>query len=154
MKTHKPWPKGIDMARLHKLVKTHKNIIQTGRWIVIDPAISSGYAVYEKGVMIHSGTIICKAADDIQKRSRALHEFFSTEEPYDFMAIERIRGSMAPASLMFIVGAYMACIPAKACIEIPIPVWGKLKTADYIKSDKQDAELMGQALLILAEEAE
>lgn len=147
------WPKGADMARLRFLIQKHIRAVQEGRWIVIDPAISSGYAVYEKGILIHSGTIKCRAAEDVQKRSRAIHELFSTEtEPYDFMAIERIRGTMAPATLMFNVGAYMACVPTNECIEVPIPVWNKLKTIDYVKSDKNDAELMGQAILMIAEE--
>ena len=155
MTNQKKWPKGTDMARLRTLVNRHISAIRQGRWIVIDPGVVSGYAVYTKGELIHSGIIKCKAGDDIQKRSRAIHELFGTEtEPYDFMAIERIRGTMAPYSLMFNVGAYMACVPTNECIEVPIPVWHKLKTAEYIKSDKQDAELIGQSILMIAEEIE
>jgi len=147
------FPKGAQIAKVRHFIKNNYKSVTKGRWIVIDPGKTAGYAIFDKGQLDESGVIKCKSSDDVKARAYAINQLFQSEEDaYDFMLIEMMRGPMSPYALMFKVGAYMASVNAKLCVEIPVNVWKPMRDENYIKSDREDAILMGKALLELAKE--
>ena len=147
------WVKGKDMERLKTQVGDNLDAILKGKFIAIDPASrTGGYAVYQSGVLIESGTIVLDKNKDAIDRLMELGEILLDDDEYDLMAIERIRGSMAHTFLKFSIGAYVVGIGAPVNIEVPINAWKKVTPPDYVKSDENDAIMIGKTLVVLAKE--
>ena len=72
----------------------------------------------------------------------------------DLLAIERIRGKMAPYALYWSVGAVITNHKYDSLIEVPIFMWKEFEAHDYFKDDEQDALTMGTTLIEIAERFE
>jgi hypothetical protein len=70
----------------------------------------------------------------------------------DFLAIEELRGSMAPYSLLWGVGTILAAIKCKVMVEVPVNMWRAIAKADpdYVKGDRQDAECILRAITMIS----
>ena len=144
------WPSGPTIIEFASLVQANKEGILRGRLIAVDPGISAGYAIYEKGKLVEND--VCKVDPnlDMGARCHKLAKFFRNKGKFDVFVIEQIRGNMAHVYLKFAIGAIIGGSRADARLEIPIRVWQALREDDYKKTDKKDAELMGQATILLA----
>jgi hypothetical protein len=147
------WVRGVDMARLKKQVEENIDTILHGKFISIDPASrTGGYAVYNAGSLIESGTIQLDTKKDIGDRLAEIGAILIDDDDYDLMAIERIRGGRSHDYLKFSIGAYVASIQAPVVIEVPVNAWKKVTPPDYVKSDENDAIMIGKTLIVLAKE--
>ena len=155
----KTLPKGKDTAYLLRQVEAHRDKILNGRMLVIDPAsISMGYALYKSGELVESGKISTSnkkkgltIPPEIRIRKLMSEMQFSET---DLLAVERIRGKMAPYSLYWSVGAVITNHKYDDLIEVPIWCWKEFKAHDYIKDDEHDALTMGTTLVEIAERLE
>jgi Holliday junction resolvasome RuvABC endonuclease subunit len=96
-----------------------KNEILKGKMLAIDPSSSSrksktGFAYFEKGEIVESGTIDIDYKKHISERLDALYDFLRTNyyQP-DALVIERIRGSRSHIYLHWAVGISIAAILPK-----------------------------------------
>jgi hypothetical protein len=154
------WPKGKSISIFRGNVKQYAETIVKGRVLAIDPSSASGeskpgYAVFEAGEMTESGIIAVNHKQPVQKRLREISECLREEfEPCDILAIEKLRGHTCPPPLWWSVGSVQSSVTVEASIEVPITwwkAWSKVK-ADYKKSDRDDAIVIGESLIMLAKE--
>ena len=116
-----------------------------------------GYAWYEKGVLIESGII---EVDYRLNKSLRLYEIARTireEFPVpDILVVEYIppvsyRGGMNNVAIMALqksIGAIVGAHPFKNLLEIPASAWKAYKTEDYVKSDQDDAVMLGRCAIM------
>ncbi len=148
------WPKGKSTAKFRNEVKASSPAISTKRLVSIDPASrSAGFAVYEAGELVSSGTIEMPAKDKISERLFGMYEsVYDLVGEVDVIAIERIRGRMAHVYLTWAVGVIIAAMQADYLIEVPINCWKKLVGSKYEKTDENDAILIGATALRMAKD--
>lgn len=144
------------MSKYEAQCEKHREAIATGRLLAIDPASGAtsdiGYAIFEKGELIESGSISiprAKTPKRLRELCRVVYHKFKDQFP-DVLVVERIRGSNAHVSLLWAVGTIIAALPCDILLECPVPTWKKHRPWGYEKSDEQDAKCIGQATLILA----
>lgn len=155
----KTLPKGKDTDYLLLQVQEHRDRILNGTMLVIDPAsISMGFALYRGGKLVKSGKISTsnrkhKRTIPAEIRLKALMKKMDFRKT-DLLAIERIRGKMAPYALYWSVGAVITNHKYDDLIEVPIFSWKEFVAHDYFKDDEQDALTMGTTLIEIAERLE
>jgi hypothetical protein len=127
-----------------------------GTMLAIDPGSTRpGYAVFHAGTCTHSAAIDLPKGS-IFERIQALAQEMSkiTPVPPDVVVIEELRGSMVHQSLSWAVGVHIAGAGTPNIVELPIWAWkaqAKLKPT-YFKDDVQDAIVIGETTLKLAQE--
>ena len=157
------WPGGPSSAAFHHEVAKVSRQVKAGKLLAIDPSSGGwdpktrtqstpGYALWEAGKFIESGTIeLCRG--NACARLADLYACLTREFPdVDVLVLEKLRGRMVHHVLHWAVGATVAAVPAPILIEVPIVFWKALaKTKpNYVKADDSDAELMGEVVLRLA----
>jgi len=159
-KTDVKWPKGNEP--FYKDVVKFNDRIFGGCMVVIDPASGSssnpGYAIFSGGKLKSSGDVDVDKRLRVNERLQVIYDHLSklTKNP-DILLIEKLRGRMAPASLMFSVGTAMSAVRSPICIEVPVCVWHAYAGRQYlndkklgITTDAQDAEMIGLSVVELA----
>jgi hypothetical protein len=133
------------------------DIAMAGTMLAIDPSSGSrnsmpGYAYFEAGELLDSGTIPVDYKKPVFKRLEDISNFlvYKYRQP-DILVIEKIRGFNSHIYLHWAVGAIIAAVSADEVVEIPTATWRKYRGPNYDKTDENDAVLMGQTILILAE---
>lgn len=121
------------------------------RFVAIDPASGAssmpGFAVYENGSLVSSGTLSINSDFPIQYRLQQLAAECRNLGVFDILVIERIRGKMSHESLKWAVGTIIASVQADGLIEMPITTWQKYAPKDWVKGDESDAIAIGHAVL-------
>lgn len=136
-------------------INVNSEAILTGTLLAIDPSSGSaksdaGFALYRKGELVKSGTIVVNKKANIFKRLIDLYNFVRCEFPdIDVMAIEKIRGR-SHTYLRWSVGVTIVAARHAAVIEVPTVTWKKYAGKDYEKSDEQDAIGIGKATIAIA----
>lgn len=135
--------------------------------LVVDPSIGSssslpGYAVYRAGVLLDSGVLEVHVDGTRWHRLKEVYrqlENLSKAWAPDVCVYEEIpvsahggRSQVSHASLLLALGVTMAAIEAPAFIGIAPQSWKRLVSADYVKSDEQDAIEMGRIVIDMAAE--
>lgn len=165
-------PKAIRQRRSAKLPKYKQMIkdchdcILNGRMLAIDPSTGSrssmpGYAVFQAGQLIESGTIEVdlkgNRAERLFEINRTIREDF---EVPDVVAVESAGyfiGKMNPTSIISLqraIGAVIAAHPVKCLVEVPSNVWQRHTFQGYIKTDENDAICIGLCVINTARELE
>jgi hypothetical protein len=150
------WTKGKTGIATVKAIEIHADIIRDGVLLAIDPASKSmGWALFYTGTFVEKGTIVSKKKnvnDRLQDIGAQLQEKLKTFKCIDILAIEKIRGSRAHDYLKWAIGMSIVTVHAPRFVEVPVQFWRKIIPADYIKSDENDAEMIGTVVTMIAEE--
>jgi hypothetical protein len=140
-----------------KHLKDNKNKILKGTMLAVDPSSGSkdsrpGYALFESGKLVESGTVSIDYRQKIDKRLQDLQDKLEDSHFHpDILIIERIRGMRSHIYLHWAVGVIVATIRSDLVVEMPTSMWRKYVTNDYIKSDAMDAVSMGVAAIQIVE---
>lgn len=153
------WPKGKHPDKFRKAVSKSKDLILTGRVVSIDPASGSssmpGWALFESGQLIESGTIKLDSSEPVQTRLNTM--FYALSQglghlPPDVVIMEEIRGKMAHAYLMWACGVSAAAFAHATLLELPVSFWKAILPNGYSKADDTDAVYIGLAAIMIAKE--
>lgn len=149
---------------LHSQVRRYLEEILFGTMHCYDPSVGSrssmpGYAIYEEGELVESGTIEVAPSWSLAARMQAIGEAVRDFGVPDVAAVEglparaygRGRSRSAHASLLQGRGAIVSNIQTEAVISVDARVWHGYTDPDYVKGDAEDAEMVGWCLLCLAE---
>lgn len=127
-----------------------------GYLLAIDPAsVSLGFALYDKGVLVKSGTL--KTKGDIATRLTDLCLLLREEiRHYDIsvLAVEFLRTGVGHHFLVWSVGAVVSEVAADHVVEVHTQSWKKLVSSSYQKSDENDAIQIGRFAVEIAKETE
>lgn len=150
-----PWPQKYD--KFYRQVQAARGLILEGSMLAIDPSSRTmGYAFYDSAVLVTSGTLSAPAKMATNDRLIMLHDRIQelVPSPPDVMAIEEIRGKMAPYQLHWSVGGTITAVRPPVLIEVPINVWKPVSrlTDWYFKDDEIDARMIGHSLIRLVKE--
>lgn len=130
-----------------------KDKILGGTVIAVDPGSNSlGYAVYTKGLLVESGTVITKGA--IGERLAYMVAKLSEYDTPDVAVTEFVRTGTGHVYLTWASGAAMAALGSKNTIEVHTGAWKKLVTQSYVKNDENDAIAIGAFVVAIAKETE
>jgi hypothetical protein len=154
------WPNGL--VPFYKEVRKHADKILTGTLIAIDPSSAGssnpGFSIRRGGELISSGEIKLTGAKlPVLDRLELIYEAAMqlTPEAPTIFAIEMIRGAghFSPYQLHWSIGALLAAKRRAIAIEVPLVAWKAVAKADahYFKGDAQDAEKIGECLVLLAQ---
>lgn len=149
------WPSGPSITKFKQVISRKIKDLTEGTVIAIDPGSkSTGYALFEKGIMVESGLI--KSASQLPINTR-LYEIVkgSPKVPADVLIIEDIgKGKMAHVYLKYTVGAILSAYPHSEVIFCPISVWKSYAKAHGItdKNDELDAQCIGKSIIQWAKE--
>lgn len=153
------WPRGKHPDKFRATVTRLIEPLLNGRIVAIDPASGSssmpGWALFESGQLIASGTIELKKSATVQQRLNALFHALSQgvgHPPPDLVVMEEIRGRMAHAYLLWACGVSASAFPDSKLIELPISFWKAIVPTGYEKDDETDAAYIGLAAITLAKE--
>lgn len=144
-------------SKTYKAVHKYYSILLNGKMLAIDPSTGSkssvpGFAWFENGELIESGTIEVNIQDNRSKRlyeiARTVREEF---EMPDILVVEYIppvsySGGMNGVSLMGLqkaIGAIVGARPFNNLLEIPASAWRNYKPPEYEKTDEWDAITIG-----------
>ena len=153
------WPKGYTI--FYRRIRDLADLLMNGSVLAIDPSSGGtslpGFAVYEGGELQSSGVITFpKPKRDIYQRLAFLYDKVHAIMPLppDILIIEEVHKSISGADLQYAIGVTTAAVRAPVTLQLPINVWKALaKTRPgYAKSDTADAELIGEAAILLAKE--
>lgn len=153
------WPNGKHPRKFKAKVGKSADKLTHGRVLAVDPASGSssmpGWAMFEAGEMVASGTVKLKKSAPIQQRLNDL--FFALSQgvghpPPDIVVLEEIRGRMAHAFLLWACGVTASAFPESDLIELPISFWKAVVPEDYDKDDETDAVYIGLAAIMVAKE--
>ena len=151
------------MSRLHKQLQDHVETLRTGTLLAIDPSSGSqssqpGYAIFKAWQLLDSGIIRIKPRAALSNRlfelADALRQDFDTP---DILATEGISiimsgsGFAGPGmvSLQRAIGVVQSCFPVP-CLEVAPVTWRKYIPSTYIKTDENDAIMIGTATFLEA----
>jgi hypothetical protein len=153
------WPQGKHPTQFRNKIKKHKDKILNGRILAIDPASGStshpGWALFERGELIGTGSVQLDSKLPIQGRLNALFKLVSEgigQPPPDVLIMEEIRGSMAHAFLFWACGVIAAACGKSELIEEPVSFWSAVVPNGYVKSDETDAVYIGLTAILIAKE--
>lgn len=127
---------------------------------MVDPASGAssnpGVAVLQKGKLVANFELNVPLGT-APKRLNWIYTAMQREVgPYikgkHVLVIEKLRGRMLKEVLKWSAGVAVAAFPEAILFEMPIPSWHSLRTADYVKSDKEDARLMAELILKVTKE--
>jgi len=136
-----------DHIKTAKKIRIHKLQV-LGRFLAVDPASRSiGYALYEKGKLVKSGSF--EAHGEVNTRLKSIHDFLAAHS-IDAMAIEYIGGSTGHRYLSWACGAIAAAQPNVPLFEIKTNLWKKFAGKDWIKGDEADAIAIGKCVVEIA----
>lgn len=152
------------ISNTEKYIIKHKDLILNGHVLCIDPSSGSqsslpGYAIYKQGKITESGLITLKVSNRINNKlyeiNRTLREEF--DKP-DLLILEYIpsiiyRGSnLNRNSVMSLHKSIGAIISSFDCqmLEIPAVFWRKFTSEGYVKSDENDAIMLGKSAVLTA----
>lgn len=144
------------------LIKKYTTELLEGRVLAVDPASGSssmpGWAYYTGGILMESGVIQVKPHLPLNRRLFLIAQVLAKELPKpDVFVIEdirRIRGVFGGSSvdvLMKSIGAIMSAVDCERFLEISPLVWKKYVTAEYEKSDENDAIWIGKVAIAFAQ---
>jgi hypothetical protein len=148
------WIKGKDINKVRKFCKKHHELVLKGKLLSFDPASrSAGIAYYDCGILIEKGTIELDDKPIAQRLNQLYKEVsdFAIGKP-DVVAIETLRGNMSHQYLMWAAGVMVGATITEHVVEIPQNLWKCCAPSDYVKSDEDDAEWVGRALIEIAKE--
>ena len=139
----------------------HQQILRTGVVLAIDPSSASkasmpGFALFENSSLLLKGTVKIDPNKNVYVRMAEL--YVKIQElvacPPDVLVIENINKMQGHQFLLWAVGVSISAVRAPIVIELHNAVWKSLakKTPGYIKSDANDAELIGRSTIMLAQE--
>jgi hypothetical protein len=140
-------------------VTRHRDIIQTGVMLCIDPSSGSrnsnaGYALWDSGKLIQSGELFdekSKRQMDIYERMRELADWLAEMDCADILVMEKIRGK-AHTYLRWACGVTVAACRAPVVIEVSPMLWHRYAPPGYVKSDAGDAVEIGRTVYAVLEE--
>lgn len=156
--------KKAKLPKYKKMIQECQDCLLTGRLLAIDPSTGSrssmpGYAVFDKGKLIESGTIEVdikgNRAERLHEINRTLREDFATPDVVAVESAGYFVSKMNPASIISLqraIGAIVAAHPVKCLIEIPSNVWQKHTFPGYVKGDEHDAICIGLCAINTAKE--
>lgn len=138
--------------------------VMQGTLLAIDPSSGSrnsqpGYSLYQAGVLIDAGIIKLKVGSELHSRlfhlADSIRNDFSTP---DILVTEAISSVMNPKQgfmskqmvpLQRAVGVVQSCFDCPV-LEVAPATWRKYITNNYVKSDTNDAILLGYTALMEA----
>lgn len=154
----------MKLTILQKQLAGIEELVIKGKVLAIDPSSGSqksqpGYSIYEAGVLIDSGTIQVNHKNQLHSRlfylARCIREQFDTP---DILVTENISSvmnnnagfmskNMVP--LQRAVGVVQSIFECP-CLEVAPATWRKYIPKDYVKSDENDAIMLGWAAIFEA----
>lgn len=149
------------MSKASDLCEKHRELILSGTMMSVDPSSGGpgsnpGWALWEQGRFVKSGMISIVGSRATPSRLGTLLEQVSTFNTPDIMIVEDvgiIRGKFPTMnkSLIWSVGVVLAALKPKVVVEIMPKSWQKYTDKDtYIKSDENDAVMLGWAAICMA----
>lgn len=165
MKELKPLVMRPPKTKLEAKVQRYLNLVLGGRMLVIDPSSGSkksqpGFAWYVAGRLEQSGTINLPASTEKHIKLRLLANYLRGLIQPDVLVIEDLPPYMSKEKMKWFnksllnlhhaVGAVLSSVQCDALIEISPVSWRKFIPADYVKSDENDAIMMGYTALATA----
>lgn len=150
------FPQTKSLARFYNQVRQARNDIMKGKMVAIDPATGSssylGYAYFDKGKLVEKGVINIPKSLPLFKRLQITHEELKNKfNPIDVLIIECLAG-MKNDALKFVTGVTMVSIEYEELIFLKPRIWHIIRPPNYIKSDEDDAELIGLAAIEICKE--
>ena len=154
------WSDSNKTDSVRSQVVRNAEVLSTGIVLCIDPSSGSsgsnaGYAVFNCGRLVESGTIFKEAGKNrlsIYDRLRELADWMAAHDYADVLVMEKIRGK-SHTYLRWACGVVVATCRAPVVIEISPILWHKFTPSGYVKSDERDAVMFGDAVFeILREE--
>ncbi len=152
------WPQGF--LPFYKQVQKLTEPILNGTLLAIDPSSGGtslpGFAVFKAGELLTSGTLeLGRKKLSIYDRLQLLYPAIVqlTDGPPSVLAIEMIRGqNFSSHYLHWAIGTTIAASQAPT-IEVVQHAWKALAKVSpgYFKGDQQDAEKIGECLILLAQ---
>jgi hypothetical protein len=144
-------------AKTMRMVRLSKKNILKGTMICIDPGSTNmGYAVYEHGELMTSGTITVKGRYPHQ-RLKELGKELRLLPPADILVTEYIHHpnkKTVPSSyskLLKSIGCIVSNLSWDYCIEIAPTAWQSIMQDKFVKgTDEQDAIWIGEAIVRMA----
>jgi len=148
-------------------IRKSTKLLLDGIVLACDPSMGSlssqpGYAVYEAGVLVASGTLDIDPSGEKWERLKEVYRQLrnlSMGWGVDACVYEQVpvsahngRSQVSHASLLMAVGVTMAAVDARVFIGIPPITWKKYVSPDYVKSDAEDARQMGRIVIDMARE--
>ena len=134
-----------------------------GNMLVIDPSSGgsskkgekseAGFAVFEEGKLVKSGTVEYPTEKVVFKRLKNIKGVWENNlHLYDLFVLEDIRGYRAQQSLIQSCGVYIATIRFNEFFQLNVKTWKSIAKlwGGYVKSDENDAIYMGYATIAIA----
>lgn len=152
-------------SKLTESVKKYRSLILEGSLLSVDPASGGssypGYAIFDAGVLMEYGTIDLPKGQDIhlrlQELCRTLRDEFIVP---DVLVVENIPPFMSTAvgdkknfanraviNLHKSIGCIVGSVRCKALVEVTPGSWRQMIPEDYLKSDENDALMLGLRVL-------
>lgn len=150
------------MSKLDDFIGKHSYQILNGRLMAVDPSSGSresmpGYAIYEKGTLVESGTIEIPKGVHVSLRLQALCNSLQKEFPIpDVLAVEHIPpriGGVQVVNLQRSIGVIMAALPCPLIAQVAPVSWKSHCDENYYKSDELDAIYIGKCVVERAKAA-
>jgi hypothetical protein len=153
------------ITQLEKNCLTYQSELREGSVLCIDPSSGSllsqpGFALYQRGNLVEAGTIKVSPGQGIHRRlfdlRRSLVEEFATP---DLLVVEDIPPFMGKGfnksilNLHYSVGVILSVFYAPVLKVTPVS-WHKRAPEGYVKSDRNDAIMLGYTPLSLVLEGE
>lgn len=151
----------MKLTILQKQLAGIEELVIKGKVLAIDPSSGSqksqpGYAIYEAGVLIDSGTIQVSHKNQLHSRLYYLAGCIRDQfDVPDILVTENISSVMNSNSgfmsksmlpLQRAVGVVQSIFPCP-CLEVAPATWRKYIPKDYVKSDENDAIMLGWAAI-------
>lgn len=157
------------MSKIEEQIAPIKSLILTGKILIVDPSSGSkesqpGYAIFQDGKFVDSGTIKIEYRQSLQLRLYSLRETLQrdfVEEKPDVLVVENIPPFIAKAGQSFggntksilalhkSVGVTVSCFNCPLVEVAPIS-WRRFIPAEYKKTDENDSIMMGLTVLKIA----
>jgi hypothetical protein len=114
----------------------------------------AGFALFEGGTLVESGTIEFPEEKVVFKRLHNVRDEVrqTFTETYNLFVLEDIRGYRAQQSLIQACGVFITSIDFKDFFQPNVQTWKSIAKhwGGYVKSDEQDAIYMGYATIAIA----
>lgn len=145
-------PKPKPLNQLQKKIKDLK-VLQDPECdlLAIDPGTTSiGWALYFNGKLENSGRVdltrACKRPDLLDRLETLMDSLSGFDKP-TVLAVENIgKGYTTHKSLLWAVGVIVVRLHPIWLLEVSPATWKKYRDKNYVKSDENDAILIGKAI--------
>lgn len=147
------------ISKLEQSIREHTALLLNGMVLAIDPSSGSqnsqpGYAIYKSGQLVDSGLVRIRSGDHISNRlyrlSKSLREDF--EQP-DLLVTENIppfmgEGPGAAFATRNVISLHQSVGVVMSVWDVPVlqvspRSWRSLIPDNYVKSDENDAIMLG-----------